>query len=135
GTNKDRPTLTSSWLELGGYTYCPISENLCLGSVNGSGVFDPSGYWIRGQPMQSYPRVFLLILIPLCDLAGLSAAQPDAPARPNVVLSTAVHFTGPDGRDVTVVPGRYFVEQAGATALRLTPMGEGKSFMIQAQSV
>ena len=85
--------------------------------------------------MQSYPRVFLLILIPLCDLAGLTAAQPDAPARPNVVLSTAVHFTGPDGRDVTVVPGRYFVEQAGATALRLTPMGEGKSFMIQAQSL
>jgi hypothetical protein len=85
--------------------------------------------------MRSTRSVTLALLFTfLCSLSTPASAQPDVPAKPNVVLNTAVHFTGLDGRDISVGPGQYFVDQSGASALRLTPVSGGRSLVIQAQS-
>jgi hypothetical protein len=54
-------------------------------------------------------------------------------APPNVVLSRALHFSSSEGTPVTLDPGKYFVEQAGPSALRLTPEGSKPSVIIQAE--
>ena len=59
-------------------------------------------------------------------------AQADVSDKPNVVLSTGLRFLTPGGQPVGVNAGRYFVEQAGTTALRLTSASDGKSVVVQA---
>jgi len=56
-------------------------------------------------------------------------------ASPNVVLSRAIHFSSPDGTSVTLDPGKYFIEQSGPSALRLTPEGDKPGITIQAESL
>jgi hypothetical protein len=56
-------------------------------------------------------------------------------APPNVVLSHALHFSSSEGTSVTLGPGKYFVEQAGPSALRLTPEGNKPGITIQAESL
>lgn len=56
-------------------------------------------------------------------------------APPNVVLSHALHFSSAEGTSVTLGPGKYFVEQAGPSALRLTPEGNKPGITIQAESL
>lgn len=57
--------------------------------------------------------------------------------QPNVVLSRALHFPAPDGSSVALSPGKYFIEQAGSSELRLTPDGEKSSmgFIIHAEAL
>jgi hypothetical protein len=69
----------------------------------------------------------------LC-LMGLAPALLWA-ASPNVVLSRALHFSSPDGTSVTLGPGKYFIEQSGPSALRLTPEGDKPGITIQAESL
>jgi hypothetical protein len=56
-------------------------------------------------------------------------------APPNVVLSRALHFSSSDGTSVTLGPGKYFIEQAGPSELRLTHGGNKQSITIQAESL
>ena len=56
-------------------------------------------------------------------------------ASPNIVLSRALHFSSPDGTSVTLGPGKYFIEQAGPSELRLTPEGDKPGITIQAESL
>ena len=49
--------------------------------------------------------------------------SPGFAAQPNIVLSRALHFPAPDGSSILLSPGKYFIEQAGSTELRLTPDG------------
>lgn len=56
-------------------------------------------------------------------------------APPNVVLSRALHFSSSDGTSITLGPGKYFIEQAGPSELRLTPEGDKPSITIQAESL
>lgn len=67
-------------------------------------------------------------------LAGLTPALLWA-APPNVVLSRALHFSSSEGTSVTLGPGKYFVEQAGSSALRLIPEGNKPGIIIQAESL
>jgi hypothetical protein len=69
----------------------------------------------------------------LC-LVGLTPALLWA-SPPNVVLSRALHFSSTDGTSVTLGPGKYFIEQAGPSALRLTPGGDKPGITIQAESL
>ena len=85
--------------------------------------------------MRTRTRLHLCISIFICWLSGTVHAQPAAPVGPNVVLTEAVFFVAPDGGKVTLIPGRYLVEQAGASELRLTPMSGGKSALVQAQAL
>jgi hypothetical protein len=56
----------------------------------------------------------------LSTFAGASATTPEAPtAAPMISLDRAVHFTAPDGSDLTVAAGTYRVEQAMEAQLRL----------------
>lgn len=70
----------------------------------------------------------------LVCLVGLTPALLWA-APPNVVLSRALHFSSSEGTPVTLGPGKYFVEQAGPSALRLTPVGDKTGIIIQAESL
>ena len=54
---------------------------------------------------------------------------------PNIVLSRALQFSAPDGTSVTLSPGKYFIEQAGPSELRLTPEGDKPGITIQAESL
>ena len=56
-------------------------------------------------------------------------------APPNIVLSRALHFSASDGTSVNLVPGKYFIEQAGPSELRLTPEGDKPGITIQAKSL
>jgi hypothetical protein len=56
-------------------------------------------------------------------------------ATPNVVLSRALHFPSSESTSVTLGPGKYFIEQAGPSALRLTPEGDKPGIIIQAESL
>lgn len=69
----------------------------------------------------------------LC-LVGLTPALLLA-APPNVVLSRALHFPSSEDTSVTLGPGKYFIEQAGPSALRLTPEGDKPTITIRAQSL
>ncbi|MGD9850882.1 MAG: DUF928 domain-containing protein [Nitrospirales bacterium] len=62
---------------------------------------------------------------------------PAISAQPNIVLSQALHFPAPDGSSVLLSPGKYFIQQAGSTELRLMPEGEqrGSGKVIQAQAL
>ncbi len=54
---------------------------------------------------------------------------------PNIVLSQAIHFSTPSGEPVTLIPGKYVIEQAGPTQLRVTPEGDKEPLIIQAESL
>lgn len=56
-------------------------------------------------------------------------------APPNVVLSRALHFSSPDGTPITIEPGKYFIEQAGPSKMRVIPEGEKPGLTIQAESL
>ena len=56
-------------------------------------------------------------------------------APPNVVLSRALHFSSSEGTSITLDPGRYLIEQAGPSELRLTPEGGKPSVIIHAESL
>ena len=56
-------------------------------------------------------------------------------SQPNIVLSQAIHFTAPNGQSVAVSPGKYIVEQAGATHMRLKPEGGTEVINVLAQSL
>lgn len=68
----------------------------------------------------------------IAALAGTAHSQPATPTGPNVVLTEATFFLLPEGEKVTLMPGRYLVEAAGAKELRLTPIRGGKSTVIKA---
>ena len=53
---------------------------------------------------------------------------------PNVVLSRAIHFPTMKGNPVTLSPGKYLVEQAGSTELRLTAQSNNQEFLIRAET-
>ena len=72
------------------------------------------------------------IMAALTDSAYSQVAPPDGP---NVVLTQAAFFPIPGGEKVALTPGRYRVEAAGTTELRLTPMSGGKSTVLQAESL
>ena len=42
--------------------------------------------------------------------------------QPNIVVSQAIYFLTPGGESIAVVPGRYLVEQAGTSHMRLRMM-------------
>jgi hypothetical protein len=67
-------------------------------------------------------------------LTGLSPALLWA-APPNVVLSRALHFSSPDGTTITLGPGKYFIEQAGPSEMRVIPEGDKPAITIQAESL
>ena len=54
---------------------------------------------------------------------------------PNVVLNRALHFHAPDGTPVTIVPGKYFVEPAGSSELRLIREGNTIEVILQAEAL
>ena len=56
-------------------------------------------------------------------------------APPNVVLSRAIHFSSPDGTPITIEPGKYFIEQAGPSEMRVIPEGDKPGITIQAESL
>ncbi len=56
-------------------------------------------------------------------------------APPNVVLSRALHFSSPDGTPITIEPGKYFIEQAGPSKMRVIPEGDKPGLTIQAESL
>lgn len=56
-------------------------------------------------------------------------------APPNVVLSRALHFSSPDGTPITIEPGKYFIEQAGPSTMRVIPEGDKPGLTIQAESL
>ena len=66
---------------------------------------------------------------------GLVSAQEGWASQPNIVLSQAIHFTTPNGQSVAVSPGKYIVEQAGATHMRLKAEGGTEVINVQAQSL
>ncbi len=55
-----------------------------------------------------------------------------APESPAVLLDRAVHFTSPDGSDLTVAAGTYRVEQSAETHLRLVAAPPQPAIEIQA---
>ena len=66
---------------------------------------------------------------------GLVSAQEGWASQPNIVLSQAIHFTTPSGQSVAVSPGKYIVEQAGATHMRLKAEGGAEVINVRAQSL
>ena len=66
---------------------------------------------------------------------GSVSAQEGWASQPNIVLSQAIHFTAPNGQSVAVSPGKYIVEQAGATHMRLKREGGAEVINVQAQSL
>ena len=66
---------------------------------------------------------------------GHVSAQEGWASQPNIVLSQAIHFTAPNGQSVAVSPGKYIVEQAGATHMRLKAEGGTEVINVQAQSL
>lgn len=65
----------------------------------------------------------------LGSLAWMVAACATTPPPPQsstmVTLEKAVHFSAPDGADVTIPAGRYDVAPGGEEQLNLTPVGAG----------
>ena len=77
-------------------------------------------------------------IVCFCILSGLASfigPPPLLAGPPNVVLSRAIHFTTMDGNPVTLSPGKYLVEQAGPTELRVTAVADNKEFLIQAEAL
>lgn len=72
----------------------------------------------------------------LCAFAGASATTPEAPTTATtIVLDRAVHFTAPDGSDLTVAAGTYRVEQAMSDQIRLIADPPQPPIEIQATSI
>ena len=76
--------------------------------------------------------VFLYTLMVLTG--GVFTAQDSWASQPNIVLSRALHFSAPDGTPITLGPGKYFVEPAGGSELRLMREGRQKEFILQAEA-
>ena len=66
---------------------------------------------------------------------GHVSVQDGWASQPNIVLSQAIHFTTPSGQPVAVSPGKYIVEQAGATHMRLKAEGGTEVINVQAKSL
>lgn len=56
-------------------------------------------------------------------------------AAPNIVLSRALHFSAPDGTFVKLGPGKYYIEQAGPSKMRVIPEGDKPTITIRAESL
>lgn len=54
---------------------------------------------------------------------------------PNVVINQAIHFSTINGNPLSLAPGKYLVEQAGAQELRMTAVNDKQEFLIQAQTL
>ena len=74
----------------------------------------------------------LCVLSGLVFFSGTSILLADVP---NVVINRAIHFPSIHGNPVTLSPGKYLVEQAGPTELRMTAVADKKEFLIQAQAL
>ncbi len=79
----------------------------------------------RITPSLTCLLIFLFFLFPSPLLAG----------KPNVVLSQALNFHGIDGKPVALSPGKYLIEQAGPTQMRVIKAEDKSEFLIQAQSL
>jgi len=81
-------------------------------------------------------RRSLSVIITILGLLAIShiTVQEVLASKPNIVLSQAIHFTTPGGKSVTVSPGKYFVEQVGATHLRFKAEDRSTVIDIQAKS-
>ena len=53
--------------------------------------------------------------------------------QPNIVVSQALYFLTPGGESITVVPGKYQVEQAGTTHMRLRAIEGTRVIDLQAK--
>ena len=56
-------------------------------------------------------------------------------SQPNIVLSRALHFSDPNGHPITLEPGKYFVEPAGDSELRLTREGQQMDIVLHAEAL
>ncbi len=74
---------------------------------------------------------FILFLV-LLNIGALTIKEVLA-NQPNIVLNRAFHFYAPDGIPITLGPGKYFVEPAGGSELRLTREGKSTEFILQAE--
>lgn len=77
----------------------------------------------RGEASASHGawRRALMTVLWLACLSNSFSVLSAEPQPPMIILSTTVHFTGPDGQEVLANPGTYRVEQQ-APHLRLTPV-------------
>lgn len=66
-------------------------------------------------------RFLVTLIMGVCYL--VTSVTVAVAGQPNIVLSRALHFPAPDGTSIALSPGKYFIEQAGSTTLRLIPEG------------
>ncbi len=86
------------------------------------------GAYMTGRLIPSF--ACLTIILTLCLLPSSLLA-----GKPNIVLSQPLNFQGVDGNPISLSPGKYFIEQAGPTQLRITKADDNSEFLIQAQSL
>lgn len=85
------------------------------------------------MPMKVHKIIlFLTVLLILGIGPGVSFLWANPP---NIVLTQAIHVPSPDGELITLLPGKYFVEQAGPTELRVTRDNPQQEFMIHAKAL
>lgn len=82
-------------------------------------------------------RGLLSPIIPVLGILiiGHISLQDVSASQPNVVLSQAIYFKSPVGESVAVSPGKYLVEQVGATHMRLRSASGTTEIDLQAESL
>ncbi len=84
--------------------------------------------------MRQFDYMKYMMILAVCIL-GLLGIQDVWASQPNIVLTRALHFQAIDGTPITVEPGKYFVEPAGSSELRLTQEDKKRKIILQAEAL